>query len=123
MVWCSWKIYKFLDYNKLSTIFGSHFHELQIQITRTLIAQAVVPLVFIMIPYSFLLFNLFVPVHFFSPEVTSFPVLMYSYIPLANALSILLLVAPYRTEGLRLLLNLFRRESEDSVIPSSFILH
>ena len=109
VVWCSWKIYKFLKYQKNSIIFGNEFYEIQAQITRTLIAQALIPFFLVMIPYFFLLFNLFVPFHFFSPEVTSLSVLMFSYIPMANALSIIYFVTSYRKEAFKYIRKVWKK--------------
>ena len=117
VLWCSCKIYKFLEQHKDFITIEENFHQIQTQITKTLIAQALIPLLLVLTPYSFLLFSLFVPIHTFSPEVTSLSVLMFSYIPMANALSIILLVAPYRKQVFEFLQKIFRNQSENSIAP------
>ncbi|KAE9548732.1 hypothetical protein FO519_008051 [Halicephalobus sp. NKZ332] len=110
--WCGWRIYKFLRNHKNSTSANTYFLEIQTQITKTLVAQAVIPVITLTGPYTFLLINLFVPGNILKPEISSLSVLLFSFLPIGNAFSILLFVKPCRKQGWKLIKGILRHGRE-----------
>ena len=97
MIWCNYKIYKFLKIQRESTLYIPNVCEIQAQITKTLIAQAIIPLLIIIIPLAVLFLSMYGLLKI-TPQSSAIPVLIYSYLPMMNALSILVFVKPYRIQ-------------------------
>ena len=105
IIWCSWGIYKYLE--EISHI-DSHIMEIQKQLTRTLIIQAVIPFLTVCIPECLIFLTLIAPVE--PPKYLSGVLgLMLTYVPLENALSVFLFVKAYRNFGINLLKNIIRK--------------
>ncbi|KAE9555080.1 hypothetical protein FO519_001741 [Halicephalobus sp. NKZ332] len=92
-VWCSWKIYKYLKLFNFNS--NSRIKEIQNQITKTLIAQAIFPLLTFTVPMSFLIVNVMSPIEM-NPEYSFFAGFIFAYYPTLNACSALLFVKQYR---------------------------
>ena len=99
----SYRIYKFLNKQKLSLSVNPRYNEIQTQITRTLVIQAIIPLMICSGSYIFLLINILKSEDFVSPDVSSLSGLLFSCLPMGNALSILLFIQSYRRNGINLI--------------------
>ena len=102
VIWCGYKMCNFLKTYTCSIANGKKYCEIQTQMTKTLIAQGIVPLLTIMIPLLFLLICIFTPLEI-TPELSSVSGLVFGYLPTMNALSILIFVKPYRVHMISIL--------------------
>ncbi|KAE9549103.1 hypothetical protein FO519_007685 [Halicephalobus sp. NKZ332] len=98
IIFCSWKIYHFLMVHQQTSNIKSLVVEVQKQLTRTLVAQAVIPLFTFMIPVVLIILTSTLPIYI-SPGVSGFFGLVLTYIPIANALSMFFFVKSYRRRG------------------------
>ena len=90
-LWCSWKIYKFLNFLPIDP--RSKIKETQI--TRTLIAQAIFPLLTFTMPMGFLIVNVTAPIDI-NVNYSFFIGFIFAYYPTLNAFSALLFIKQYR---------------------------
>ncbi|KAE9551359.1 hypothetical protein FO519_005441 [Halicephalobus sp. NKZ332] len=101
VIFCSWEIYKFMKLHKDSVHISV---DIQKQLTKTLIIQALIPLFTFCVPVSAMIVALVLPVTV--PEfIFALLGLSLSYIPLGNGLSMLFYVKSYRM----FVVNLFKR--------------
>ena len=98
IIFCSWKIYRFLTLYQKNSSIKSLVVEVQKQLTRTLIAQAIIPLFTFMIPVVLIILTSIFPIYI-PPRVSGFFGLVLTYIPIANALSMFFFVKSYRRRG------------------------
>ncbi|KAE9548340.1 hypothetical protein FO519_008445 [Halicephalobus sp. NKZ332] len=90
--WCGWRIYKYLK--KHETLLENVL-DIQRQLAKTLIIQAVIPIFTFAIPMCMMVVTVTFPASM--PEfLSSLLGFMLAYIPMGNALCILLCVKPYR---------------------------
>ena len=94
VIWCNYNIYNYLkDYNKTAFIYSS-IPEIHTQVGRTLVIQALIPLITLGVPSLLLIAVLLLPISI--PNYCSATLgLFLSYIPLANGLSRLFCVKAY----------------------------
>ena len=116
IIWCSWKMCTFSKQSKGVTTIGIQYCKNEKDITRTLIVQALIPVITCLIPYILLIIIITAPANLFNPNISSIPSFMFSYIPLGNALSILIFVKPYKNQEIKLVKRVLRI-SESHVTP------
>ncbi|KAE9546576.1 hypothetical protein FO519_010212, partial [Halicephalobus sp. NKZ332] len=98
IIFCSWKIYKFMKIHKNSIL----EIDIQKQLTKTLIVQAIIPLLTCCVPVFIMMIAPLLPIMI--PEFVFVLLgLVLTYIPLGNGLSMLLYVSVYRTFVMNLL--------------------
>ena len=96
--WCSWKIYNYLKEHENIL---QHARDIQNQLAKTLIIQAVIPVFTFGIPMFIMVVTVASP--FSMPEfLSSLLGFMLAYIPMGNAMCMLLCVKPYRNFAKRL---------------------
>ena len=94
---CSYKIYKFLKIQRRTSVNRKRYNDIQGQITKALMAQATIPMVFIFIPLTFFTICIHAPFEI-NPEVSTIAALLFEYLPIMNASSILFFVKVYRSQ-------------------------
>ncbi|KAE9548762.1 hypothetical protein FO519_008035, partial [Halicephalobus sp. NKZ332] len=104
----SWKVYKFMKYHKSSISINANFFDIQNQLTKTLIAQSIIPLFTFALPIIFIIVTVTLPIHI-SPEISATTSVFFSYIPMGNALSMLFFVKSYRKRGYMILKQYFNQ--------------
>lgn len=107
-IWCSYRVYRFIKVQKSVLTMHHGFLDVQEQLTKTLIAQAVIPLFTVTIPIIVIIITVVFPVTV-DPTISAFTGIAFAYIPLGNALSMLFFVKPYQRQGLRILKFTFRK--------------
>uniref|UniRef100_A0AC34QSE7 Opsin n=1 Tax=Panagrolaimus sp. JU765 TaxID=591449 RepID=A0AC34QSE7_9BILA len=121
IIWCSWRVYKFMKYHQQIRQVHKSFVDIHNQLTRTLIAQALIPLFTFATPIIFIIITVTTPVYI-HPIISAGIATSFSYIPLANALSIFVFVKSYRKRGFVILKNglkkIFHKNGPSTVIIS-----
>ncbi|KAE9552120.1 hypothetical protein FO519_004656 [Halicephalobus sp. NKZ332] len=114
IIWCSYNIYKYLARLQNTPHTDHHILEVQKQLAKTLIFQAVIPLITFCVPANMIFLTVICKINV--PEYISADIgLMLTYIPLGNALSIFFFVKAYRNFGIQL----FRKIPEKIIYWSS----
>ena len=114
MIWCNYQIYNFLKVQKRTAVRKELYYEIQSQITKTFIAQAITPLIMVHIPLVFLFMNMYVFIEP-NPEISAISILTFGYLPTINALSILFFVKTYRTQIVVIIKTVFQKYKANKV--------
>ena len=102
VIWCNCKIYKFLKGQRCAIIKRQQYFDIQSQITRSLITQAIIPVVIVFIPLTSLFISMYMPITINS-KLSAMASMTYGYIPMTNALSVLVFVKTYRKQAVMII--------------------
>ena len=107
IIWCNWKLYKHIKEYYKRTVIRSFVIELQTQMTRTFIVQAIIPLITCGVPILFMTIVLLLSID--APEYFSATLgIFLAYVPLVNGLSMLFYVHIYRNYVKNLVMTLVK---------------
>ena len=102
IIWCSYRVYKFIKAQRSALETSTGFLDIEEQLTKTLVAQAVLPVFTVAFPITFIVITVVFPVKL-DPIIAGLTGIIFPYIPLVNALSMLLFVKPYQRKGGRIM--------------------
>lgn len=95
IIWCNWNIYKHIKRYSEATIYNAAVVEVQTQIARAFVIQAIIPLITFGLPIFLVGTALISPINI--PQYLAATLgIFLSYVPLSNGLSMLFYVKPYR---------------------------
>lgn len=107
-VWCNFKVLRYLrqktSITSIATPNRPSYMDIQNQLSRTLIAQGVIPLFTFAMPITLIVISVVSPMNV-DPGFSSMLGLMITYVPTGDALSVLFFLRSYRKRGISFIKN------------------